>query len=163
MTAVLDVTAAVLIRDGRLLLATRRPGSHLAGQWEFPGGKVEAGETLTDCIRRELREELALRIGDAVPFFTYEARYEGQSSRIRLHFMWCEDIAESEPRPREGQQVGWFCSCGLPEQLAGADRAVLDSFKAGLWATPSRPGDGVPQVLDERPLPVFLDWLRSGL
>ena len=50
----LEVCAAVAFRDGKLLLASRRPGSNLAGKWEFPGGKQREGESLADCIRREL-------------------------------------------------------------------------------------------------------------
>lgn len=52
------VTAAVVIEDGRLLLARRPPGDHLAGHWELPGGKVEPGESPEECLQRELAEEL---------------------------------------------------------------------------------------------------------
>ena len=51
------VTAAVIERDGRFLVTRRLKGTHLEGTWEFPGGKCDAGETLTDCLARELREE----------------------------------------------------------------------------------------------------------
>ena len=65
---VLDVCAAVVVADdGRLLLATRRPGSHLAGKWEFHGGKVHPGESLEDCMRREAAEELGLLLTAARP------------------------------------------------------------------------------------------------
>ena len=68
------VTAAV-IRDGtRVLLARRGPGETLAGMWEFPGGKVEEGETLQICLARELHEELGLkvRVGDVIAESVYE-------------------------------------------------------------------------------------------
>src|ERR1700733_927209 len=54
------VAAAVLIEDGRVLLTQRKPGTHLAGAWEFPGGKVEAGEDPREALRRELREEVGI-------------------------------------------------------------------------------------------------------
>jgi hypothetical protein len=56
MTQPLDVSAALLFRNGQLLIAQRPPGGHLAGLWEFPGGKREPGETWEDCLRRELVE-----------------------------------------------------------------------------------------------------------
>jgi 8-oxo-dGTP diphosphatase len=55
------VTAAVIIEDGRILLARRPPGDPLAGLWELPGGKIEDGETPQECLERELLEELAMR------------------------------------------------------------------------------------------------------
>jgi 8-oxo-dGTP diphosphatase len=60
MGEVKKVTAAVIERDGRILIARRRRGSHLEGKWEFPGGKVEEGETPEQCLRRELREEFGV-------------------------------------------------------------------------------------------------------
>jgi 8-oxo-dGTP diphosphatase len=62
----LQVTAAVIIEDGRLLLARRPAGDHLEGFWELPGGKVEPGESPEQCLRRELIEELNMRseVGD---------------------------------------------------------------------------------------------------
>jgi len=55
-----QVTAAVLVRSGRLLICRRPPGDHLEGLWELPGGKVEVGETPETCLERELREELGI-------------------------------------------------------------------------------------------------------
>ena len=62
------VTAAVIERDGRFLVTKRQRGVHLEGLWEFPGGKCDAGEDLRACLRRELKEELAVsaRIGEEI-------------------------------------------------------------------------------------------------
>ena len=66
MTAILLVAAAALVDiDGRVLICKRPHGKHLAGMWEFPGGKVEAGETPEACLIRELREELAIEVTEA--------------------------------------------------------------------------------------------------
>ena len=59
---VVSVTAAVLVRKGRVLVCQRAPGAAHAGKWEFPGGKVEPGEGLEECMRRELREELGIEV-----------------------------------------------------------------------------------------------------
>ena len=60
MTNLVQVTAAIIVRDGNILIAQRHPSDRLAGLWEFPGGKIEVGETPEQCLRRELREELQM-------------------------------------------------------------------------------------------------------
>lgn len=68
-----QVTAAVIIEDGKLLLARRAPGEKLAGLWELPGGKIEPGETPQECLRRELLEELSMaaEVGDVIASTIY--------------------------------------------------------------------------------------------
>lgn len=97
------VAAAVVERDG-LFLVTRRPqGVHLEGFWEFPGGKCDAGETLPNCLMREMREELGVetRVGDELLTTTHD--YPDRS--VQLHFLRCELL--SEPAPLAGQQIVW--------------------------------------------------------
>ena len=97
------VTAAVIERDGTLLLTRRQAGVHLEGYWEFPGGKCDAGETLAACLARELREELDVeaRVGDEV--FTTTHAYPERV--VELHFFRCEIVGE--PRPQLGQEMRW--------------------------------------------------------
>lgn len=78
----LNVTAAIIQRDGKFLAARRKPGSHMAGFWEFPGGKIEKGESPEECLQRELREELGIET-TVGPFFG-ESCFDYGTKQIRL-------------------------------------------------------------------------------
>jgi 8-oxo-dGTP diphosphatase len=94
--------------DGRFLLNSRPAGKPHAGSWEFPGGKIESGESVIDALARELREELAIEIGteadDCRQIAVVEHDYP--HARVRLHpcivTHW-----HGEPRPAEGQRISW--------------------------------------------------------
>jgi 8-oxo-dGTP diphosphatase len=127
VTTPIDVCAAVIRRDGKILLATRPPGSHLAGKWEFPGGKCAAGESTESCISREILEELHLSVRSAVPVDTLVHRYPDKT--VRLFFLECDIDPGADPVPREGQDVGWFGAREAAElDLAPADRVFLNRF-----------------------------------
>ncbi len=116
----LDVCAAVIRRGNRLLLATRPPGSHLAGKWEFPGGKCHPGETLEACIVREIQEELGVTM--LRPVLLCSLRHTYPDKAIHLHFMLGELAPEAVPHGHEGQECGWFARAELGKlDLAGAD------------------------------------------
>lgn len=100
-----EVVAAVIERpDGSFLLAQRPAGKVYAGWWEFPGGKVEAGEPLQAALARELHEELGVDVEAAYPWITRTHDYE--HAQVRLNFFrvtrW-----RGEPQSREGQQFAW--------------------------------------------------------
>lgn len=78
----IDVTAAILIENGRVLIARRRPGASQAGMWEFPGGKVRPNESPAQCLKREIQEELGIEI--AVGEFFGESVYAYEDQTIRL-------------------------------------------------------------------------------
>jgi 8-oxo-dGTP diphosphatase len=113
--------AAGLIRDerGRYLITQRRKGSHLAGLWEFPGGKMEADETPAAGLRRELAEELAatFAVGDLVE----TVRWEYPDRVVVLHFFDCR-VESGEIVPQEEQAMQWVG----PEQLATYDFPPAD-------------------------------------
>lgn len=105
MSARVEVAAAVIERpDGAFLMASRPTGKAYAGWWEFPGGKVEPGETPRAALTRELAEELAIRVREAYPWLTRDYDYE--HARVRLHFFRVVDWS-GEPHPHEGQAIAW--------------------------------------------------------
>jgi 8-oxo-dGTP diphosphatase len=102
---VIEVAAAVIQRpDGSFLLAQRPPGKVYAGYWEFPGGKVEAGEQAAHALSRELHEELGIDVERSYPWITRVFTYP--HGTVRLHFFrvtaW-----KNEPHPREEQAIAW--------------------------------------------------------
>jgi 8-oxo-dGTP diphosphatase len=100
-----DVAVGVLIdAGGRFLLTTRPAGKVYAGYWEFPGGKLEPGETVEAALRRELHEELGITIGAAEPWQTELVDYP--HARVRLHFCKVRQW-RGEMQMREGQQMAW--------------------------------------------------------
>lgn len=100
-----DVAVGVLIdAAGRFLMTTRPPGKVFEAYWEFPGGKLEAGETTAQALARELHEELGIRIGAALPWKTETMDYP--HARVRLHF--CKVFSWiGELEMREGQAFAW--------------------------------------------------------
>lgn len=114
--------AAVIERGGCFLLTRRRPGSHLAGLWEFPGGKPHAGETLEEALRREIAEELGVDAEVGAPIETIDWTYPDK--RVRLHFFHC--TVRDEPRPLEGQEMQWLAREELPRcEFPAADAALI--------------------------------------
>ena len=100
-----DVAVGVLIdAEGRFLLTSRPAGKVYAGYWEFPGGKLEAGESVEQALRRELHEELGIEIGAVQPWQIEELDYP--HARVRLHF--CKVYAwRGEFEMREQQAMAW--------------------------------------------------------
>ena len=100
-----DVAVGVLIdAAGRFLLTSRPAGKVYAGYWEFPGGKLEAGETVAQALRRELHEELGITIGEAHPWQQEVMDYP--HARVRLHFCKVFEWA-GEFEMREAQAMAW--------------------------------------------------------
>jgi 8-oxo-dGTP diphosphatase len=97
------VAAAVIERDDRFLLTRRQQGVHLAGYWEFPGGKCEPGETQRACLVREIREELGVEatVGDELLVATHAYA----DRRVELHFLRCS--VGDTPAPQLGQEMRW--------------------------------------------------------
>src|SRR5689334_9888039 len=121
MTTII-VAAALVERDGCFLVTRRQRGVHLEGYWEFPGGKCEPGESLADCLRRELREELDADAAVDQEIFTVTHHYPERS--VELHFLSCRLL--SEPRPLLGQDMRWVQRSALTSlQFPPADDELI--------------------------------------
>jgi 8-oxo-dGTP diphosphatase len=135
------VAVGVLIRgDGAVLLADRPAGKPYAGYWEFPGGKIEAGESVAQALARELHEELGIDIEVPAPWVTFE--YDYPHARVRLHFArvyaW-----RGAPHARERQRLGFFAPDGvLPQPLLPAAIPALRWLR--LPALLELPGGALP-------------------
>jgi 8-oxo-dGTP diphosphatase len=105
MNAITEVAVAILLKpDGGFLLSSRPAGKPYAGYWEFPGGKLEAGESVRAALVRELREELNINITAAMPWFTFLMHYS--HATVRLH-CWRVQAWVGEMRAMEGQEFAW--------------------------------------------------------
>ena len=99
----ITVVAAVIEQHGAFLVTQRQPGTHLAGLWEFPGGKIDAGESRADALRREIREELDadVTVGELI----LETTHAYPNRAITLCFYRC--VLRGDPRPVLGQAMRW--------------------------------------------------------
>jgi len=105
------VTAGLVWKDGKLLITMRPEGTHLAGYWEFPGGKQEPGESLESCLEREILEELAMEVKAVKHLLQIDHDYETKS--ITLHLIQC-DWLKGTPTPMGCAELRWV----KPEDLA---------------------------------------------
>jgi len=122
------VTAAVIRRKGKILLAKRPSKGLLGGMWEFPGGKSKPNETLQACLTREIREELGTKIRVEEPFGVYQHAYT--HFRITLHAFLCE-LTGGEPTPIEAAEITWVDPSSLTDYPMGkVDRQIASKIEA---------------------------------
>jgi 8-oxo-dGTP diphosphatase len=121
------VAAALYDAQGRVLIAERPPGKHMAGRWEFPGGKLEPGETERAALARELREELGVEIAAAHEALTLSHDYGDRRVEVS---MWIVDRYTGEPRELDGQRLKWVAPAQLPdEDVLEADRPFIEALQ----------------------------------
>lgn len=126
----IDVAAALVFRAGKLLIAQRRAGDHLAGLWEFPGGKRHPGESFEDCLRRELREELGIDVEVREQVESLTHRYPDRE--VHLAFFRCR-LARHEPRALGCQAFAWVSREELSlYAFPAADQRLLAQLAARL-------------------------------
>jgi 8-oxo-dGTP diphosphatase len=120
------VTAAVIERDGAYLITRRPQGVHLAGLWEFPGGKVDPGESLEGCLAREIREELACGVDVGAEIFSVAHTYPERT--VELHFFAC--TLRGEPLAALGQELRWVPRTELHAlDFPPADRGLIEKLR----------------------------------
>ena len=126
-----NVVAGIVIKDGLILCAKRKPGGETGGQYEFPGGKIEEGEDQISALIRELKEELNLSVAD-IAFYKH-IYYAYQTFTIDLYFYLCRPVSSFEIR--EHLEVGYYEIAELKKlNFAPADAEVINdlSQKKGL-------------------------------
>ncbi|AXA92296.1 NUDIX domain-containing protein [Massilia sp. YMA4] len=111
----IDVAVGILMKpNGDVLLGQRPPGKPYAGYWEFPGGKVDPGETVLEALKREFMEELGIEVLSADEWCGVEHVYE--HAHVRLHFFISRDW-RGEPQSLEGQAFAWQGEVGVEPLL----------------------------------------------
>lgn len=121
------VAAALYDAQGRVLIADRPPGKHMAGRWEFPGGKIADGETQSEALVRELREELGVTVRTAHPML--ELTHDYPDRRVVLS-MWVVKRYVGEPRALDGQRLKWVAPAQLSnEDILEADRPFIEALQ----------------------------------
>jgi len=138
---------AALIRDqGKVLLTQRRPGRHLGLSWEFPGGKVEVGETDEEALRRELQEELGVEV--KVGTRCFETRHTYGTREMHLLVYRCR-LVEGDPTPIEVHAVEWVEEARIQERtFLPADLPLVHGIASGLVAYERDLDEGVGERED---------------
>lgn len=128
MTKQIDVVGGVIVRDGRILCARRGAGGAQAGLWEFPGGKVEVGESPARALVREIREELGCTIAVGLKITTTAHAYD--FGVVSLTTYACT-LVDGEPAPTEHAEICWVHPAALPDlDWAPADIPAVEILAA---------------------------------
>jgi 8-oxo-dGTP diphosphatase len=122
------VAGALFDGEGRVLIAQRPPGKHMAGGWEFPGGKLESGEDRFAGLRRELIEEIGIEVGRAEPLIAYEHHF---ADRVVFLDLWWISEYSGVPKSLDSQALKWVRLQELNEAgLLEADRPMIPALIA---------------------------------
>lgn len=136
MAALHVAVGVVTDDDGRVLISRRAEAAHQGGLWEFPGGKVEPGESVERALQRELAEELGLQVRETRPLLLVPFDYGDKAVLLDVHRVtaW-----RGEPRGLEGQPLAWVAPEALGDYaFPAANRAIVDALQ------PSSPGPRAP-------------------
>lgn len=129
----IEVAAGLIFRDGKLLITQRHPEAHLGGLWEFPGGKLESGEDFQDCLRRELAEELGVKVQVGSLLCAVEHAYP--EKKVRLKFYHCR-LLGGKLEPLDCAALAWISRDELSGYIfPAADRQILGELqnREDLW------------------------------
>jgi len=131
--SLIEVSAGLVFRDGKLLITQRHAAAHLGGLWEFPGGKRESDETFESCLVRELREELGIEV--AVRELVETIEHDYPEKRVLLKFFRCEWLA-NDPRALGCPAFAWVTREALANyEFPAADARLVERLRqpSGLW------------------------------
>jgi 8-oxo-dGTP diphosphatase len=106
------VAVGVIVSNGCFFLTKRLEHVHQGGKWEFPGGKVEKGETVAQALHRELEEEIAIDVLSCMPLIKISHDYGDKQVLLDVYII---DNFQGEPSAQEGQKEGWFSLAQLSE------------------------------------------------
>ena len=124
----IDVVAAIIRKDGEILITQRLDNVHLARFWEFPGGKVEAGESFEVALQREIQEELGIKIRVKDEFLTLDYDYPAKS--VRLHFFICT-VLQGDPKAIDVADLRWVTPHDIGNyQFPPADAELISKLRA---------------------------------
>jgi len=124
----IEVSAALIFHNGKLLIAQRHAEAHLGGLWEFPGGKREAGETFEQCLVREIREELGVEISVGELF--EEVSHDYPEKSVHLKFFLCQ-LLSGDPQPLGCAAFKWVGKAELNDhEFPAADAQLLQKLKS---------------------------------
>jgi mutator protein MutT len=123
----IEVSAALIFHNGKLLITQRLSDAHLGGLWEFPGGKREANESFENCLVREIREELGIQISVGKLF--EEISYDYTDKSVHLKFFICE-LIRGEPQPLGCAAFKWVGKSELSDfEFPAADSRLLKKLR----------------------------------
>ena len=125
----LHVAVGVILNEARQILITQRaPGSHQGGLWEFPGGKVESGESLEQALSRELQEELGIVVGRTSPLLQVEHDYGDKAVLLDVSVVW---EFSGRARGEEGQAMAWVVLADLANyEFPVANKPIISAITA---------------------------------
>lgn len=130
-STVIEVAAGIIYNtdQSEVLLTLRKPDQHQGNCWEFPGGKIDQTETVSEALERELHEELGIRVTQCEPFCQIEHAYTDKS--VHLHF-WQVTAFDGEPVGLEGQQFAWVSISELSQlEFPEANTPVVEQLTGG--------------------------------
>ena len=126
----INVVAAIIWKDGEILITKRHSNVHLANLWEFPGGKVESGESLETALLREIQEEIGIKIRIDAEFLAIDHDYPTKT--VRLHFFNCT-VLEGDPMPLEVADLRWVKPSDLDNyEFPPADDELISELRLAL-------------------------------
>ncbi|KKO45077.1 7,8-dihydro-8-oxoguanine-triphosphatase [Arsukibacterium ikkense] len=123
----LHVAVGVILRKQQVLLALRSSKQHQGGKWEFPGGKIEPGETVAAALKRELQEELAITVTQAEPFMLLQHTYPERQVTLDI---WLVTAFSGTPAGLEGQPLQWVNIADLADiQFPDANQPIVTKLQ----------------------------------